>query len=113
MIVTEYPTYCDDCGTKIWTLTTSIVIPELPFDISSANESESAVICPACLQKHNYNYCLQCRRLVEMDDAVSTWCESCHEFYHKTCRPQYHMFDILVCFNCFEAARPPKGGTKP
>lgn len=40
--------YCDDCGTEIIFLDDHIFVSELPVDIASASEGESACLCRVC-----------------------------------------------------------------
>lgn len=104
--------YCDDCA-KVLKFSETIAITELPFNIDSANEGESGIICFDCLKNHGFDICPQCNNLVDVGDGNTIDCESCDAFYHPSCRSQYHIHDMLVCFNCFDEAKPPKGGTKP
>lgn len=39
--------YCDNCGDLI-SKNKGVVYSELPFDIESANQGESAIICQSC-----------------------------------------------------------------
>lgn len=40
------PVYCDHCGEELKLLYVSVT--ELPFAVASANEGESAILCPTC-----------------------------------------------------------------
>ena len=45
--------YCDDCGEPLKG-EKFVVFSELPFSVASANEGESAIVCPKCLKKHGW-----------------------------------------------------------
>lgn len=46
----EEPQYCDNCG-DVLVGTNFVVYTHLPFDVDSANEGESAILCFECDEK--------------------------------------------------------------
>lgn len=41
------PCFCDNCGCKVYE-STRCLVESLPCNIASANEGESATLCPDC-----------------------------------------------------------------
>lgn len=45
--------YCDNCAEPLPYIDDRYIVPELPCDIASANEGESAVLCLKCYTECN------------------------------------------------------------
>ena len=52
--------YCDNCA-EVTDQSDAIYIESLKFDVESANQGESAVLCPACLDEKTETRCKGCR----------------------------------------------------
>ena len=92
--------YCDDCGDPI-PESKGNVFTELPFDVASANETESAIICDKCLNEHGYGVCYVCEKPVELGAGESGTCEKCKNSFHIACEEGYHTEDYgHLCSRC-------------
>lgn len=76
--------YCDDCGEPL-KKGTGNPITHLPFDVASANEGESAILCDNCLKEHGYGICYCCHQPVELGAGESGECDKCGNVFHTAC----------------------------
>lgn len=90
--------YCDDCGEELKEGTGN-PFTEIPFDVASANEGESAIICDECLKKHGWCICYCCKRPVELGTSESGEC-SCGNAFHMACDQGWHKEGF--CHYCSE-----------
>ena len=82
--------YCDDCGDPIEG-DNFIPFSELPFNVASANEGESAIVCMSCLKKHDWDLCYVCKKPVDCGGGHEVGsCDSCKKVFHTACDEGWH-----------------------
>ena len=81
--------YCDDCGEELGNGKGN-PFTELPFDVASANEGESAIICDECLEKHGWGICYACKKPVDLGDGDTGHCDKCGNAFHMSCDEGWH-----------------------
>ena len=61
--------YCDDCGDELHG-EEFVAYTHVPFNVASANEGESAVLCFSCNKHHKM---LRALKVITLDPRISNW----------------------------------------